>query len=65
MLRVAGRVQLYVADLTPYETGNILWKLVTLLRSKALEDALELVSAMQMPVTRGLIKSDRPSEARP
>jgi len=56
VLRVASRVQLYVADLTLYETGNTLWKLVTLLRSMALEDALELVGAMQMPVTRGFIK---------
>ncbi len=56
LLDVATRVTLYVTDLTVYEAGNALWKLVTLLKTMSMEDALETIIAVHTLLSKGLVK---------
>ncbi len=58
ILQIATKTQLYIADLTLYEIGNGLWKLVTLLRTMALENALELINILRMLIMKKLLKSN-------
>ena len=57
LLDIAAKVQLHVIDLTIYEVGNSLWKLTFLSKTISLEDAVEVMEALDVLVKRGLIKA--------
>jgi len=56
LLDIAGKVSLYTMDLTVYEVGNSLWKLVFLLKSISLDDAVEIMEVLMDLVKRGFVK---------
>lgn len=56
LLSVATRVELYVVDLTLYEVGNSLWKLVTLLNSLELRDAEDIVYILKSLVKKEVVR---------
>ena len=56
VLEIATKAQLYATDLTLYEIGNGLWKLVALLKVMDLEDALELMDVVQVLVAKEFLK---------
>jgi len=55
LLDITAKMQLYVIDLTFYEVGNSLWKLVSLAKTISLEDAVEILEVLDVLVKRGLI----------
>jgi len=56
MLDIASKVSLYTMDLTIYEVGNSLWKLVFLLKTIDLRDAVEIMGVLMDLVRKGFIR---------
>ena len=56
VLSIASKAKLFVTDLTLYEVGNSLWKLVTLLKSLDLRDAEDIMYVLESFVRRGVFR---------
>jgi len=56
ILGITGEISLYLMDLTIYEVGNSLWKLVFLLKVISLKDAIEIIEALEDLVKKHFIK---------
>jgi predicted nucleic acid-binding protein len=56
LLSVVSKVELFIIDLTMYEVGNSLWKLVVLLKTLDIRDAEDIVYVLEGFMRRGIIK---------
>jgi predicted nucleic acid-binding protein len=56
LLAITTRVELFILDLTLYEVGNSLWKLVALLNTLELKDAEDIVYVLKSMLSRGMLK---------
>jgi len=56
LLSIDVKAKLYMLDLTLYEVGNTLWKLVALQSTLELEDAKDILYALKSLIRRDTIK---------
>jgi predicted nucleic acid-binding protein len=47
LLSLVSKVELFITDLTVYEVGNSLWKLVVLLKTLDIRDADDIVYVLE------------------
>ncbi len=56
LLNILAKVKIYAIDLTVYEAGNSLWKLVTILNTITLEDAEDMMDVIISLIRRDIIR---------
>lgn len=57
LLGITGEISLYLMDLTIYEVGDSLWKLVFLLKVISLKDAIEIIEVLEDLVKKRFIRA--------
>ena len=57
LLNIATKVTLYTLDLTIYETGNSLWKLVVYLNTIDLKDAKDIMGVLKNLTEKEIVKT--------
>lgn len=65
LLNIASKATIYTLDLTIYEAGNSLWKLVVYLNTIDLKDAKDIMHVLKDLTKRGIVKTIRFNQLNP
>jgi len=56
LLNIAAKTRMFILDLTLYEVGNVLWKMIALSKTLELSDAEDLLYVLKGLVRKNLIE---------